>query len=303
MNDFPIEQLSPLTLGTAQIGLKYGIANRANQPDKSEAFAIMDSAWALGVRCFDTARAYGDSEDRIGAWMADGRRPLLVSKMPPLKTVEKADPGVTLHRHFAKSCEALSVEHLDGYLVHRAEDFFLPEIREELENLKCDGRIRSYGVSAYGADEILRVLDVGGTSFVQIPINVLDTKMRNSGVLERCAEAGITVFARSVFLQGALLMEAESLPEFLSVLKTPINLLDQLSREAGLSRAALLMAAVRSLPAIASLVIGVDNVAQLQEIAGVSNRYLPSKEIVDRVWEAGMNIPYNIIDPRQWPSV
>src|SRR5947208_14093715 len=50
---------------------------------EDDAFAIMDAAWALGVRAFDTADAYGGgrSEVAVGKWLrASGNRPTLTTK-------------------------------------------------------------------------------------------------------------------------------------------------------------------------------------------------------------------------------
>src|ERR1700733_5270497 len=51
--------------------------------DAEAAFTLMDAAWELGIRRFDTADAYGGgrSETIVGAWMRDrGQRPLLTTK-------------------------------------------------------------------------------------------------------------------------------------------------------------------------------------------------------------------------------
>jgi len=53
---------SHLVLGTAQLGLPYGIANQTGQPDQVVATAIIREAWNQGIREFDTAQGYGDSE-------------------------------------------------------------------------------------------------------------------------------------------------------------------------------------------------------------------------------------------------
>ena len=50
---------------------------------EQEAFELMDASWALGIRTFDTADAYGGgrSEQWIGKWMASsGNRPVIVTK-------------------------------------------------------------------------------------------------------------------------------------------------------------------------------------------------------------------------------
>ena len=84
-----------LTLGTAQLGLRYGIANRAGRPDDATAAALLDRAWDLGIRSFDTARAYGDAEARLGGWLGDGHHePMVISKLPRLA----GDAGVPLRR-------------------------------------------------------------------------------------------------------------------------------------------------------------------------------------------------------------
>ena len=59
-------RLSRLTLGTVQLGLPYGIANRAGQPEYGEIRAIVAAAVEGGVNCFDTAAAYGTSEAVLG---------------------------------------------------------------------------------------------------------------------------------------------------------------------------------------------------------------------------------------------
>ena len=56
-----------LVLGTAQLGLAYGAANRTGQPSEDEANLIVRAAVNAGIRWIDTAAAYGSSEQRIGA--------------------------------------------------------------------------------------------------------------------------------------------------------------------------------------------------------------------------------------------
>ncbi|MDP9263469.1 MAG: cytidylyltransferase, partial [Acidobacteriota bacterium] len=62
---------SEFTLGTAQLGMPYGIANQQGMPSESDGFAIIRTAVASGVTSADTARGYGEAERRLGlagAW-------------------------------------------------------------------------------------------------------------------------------------------------------------------------------------------------------------------------------------------
>lgn len=57
---------APLVLGAAQLGMSYGRANMAGKPTVDQVVAMVRTATATGVRTFDTARAYGDSERMLG---------------------------------------------------------------------------------------------------------------------------------------------------------------------------------------------------------------------------------------------
>ena len=63
-------QLSRLMLGTVQFGMPYGVANRMGQPDYGDVLAMVAAAIEGGVNCFDTAAAYGSSEEVLGRAMS-----------------------------------------------------------------------------------------------------------------------------------------------------------------------------------------------------------------------------------------
>ncbi|MGQ9581236.1 MAG: aldo/keto reductase, partial [Armatimonadota bacterium] len=62
-------ELSRMMLGTAQLGLEYGIANKLGKPCHEEAKAIIATAFECGINCLDTAAGYGTSEEVVGRVM------------------------------------------------------------------------------------------------------------------------------------------------------------------------------------------------------------------------------------------
>ena len=60
------KQQRRLVLGTVQLGMPYGIANRLGKPSQEVATSIVRTAWSKGIREFDTAQGYGDSETVLG---------------------------------------------------------------------------------------------------------------------------------------------------------------------------------------------------------------------------------------------
>ena len=58
-------------MGTAQLGMAYGVANLAGRPSAAQASALIATCVARGITWFDTAEAYGDSELVLGQAFAD----------------------------------------------------------------------------------------------------------------------------------------------------------------------------------------------------------------------------------------
>jgi aryl-alcohol dehydrogenase-like predicted oxidoreductase len=125
---------------------------------ESEAFAIMDAAWELGVNFFDTADAYGGgrSESYIGAWLkAKGAavrdQLLLSSKVFNPVGAGPNDWGLSrrqVTRQVEASLRRLGVEHLDMYLIHEPDPTTpLEETLRTLDDLVRQGKLRYIGAS------------------------------------------------------------------------------------------------------------------------------------------------------------
>jgi aryl-alcohol dehydrogenase-like predicted oxidoreductase len=90
--------ISGLVLGTVQLGMPYGIANKSGMPDVNTGLEIIQEAINGGVNTLDTASAYGESEKIIGLYnksKKDSERPLVVTKVA--KSVELIkDPKISI---------------------------------------------------------------------------------------------------------------------------------------------------------------------------------------------------------------
>src|SRR5258705_3440888 len=86
-----------LALGTAQLGLSYGIANRTAQPTEAIARQIVEDSWTGGVEFFDTAQVYGTSEVVLGRCFRDlgiADRVRVVSKLDPATPIDQIESAV-----------------------------------------------------------------------------------------------------------------------------------------------------------------------------------------------------------------
>ena len=125
---------------------------------ETEAFALMDIAWELGINFFDTADAYGGgrSETFIGKWLkAKGSavrdRLLLSSKVFNPVGDGPNDWGLS-RRHILRQVEAsltrLGVDYLDMYLIHEPDPTTpIEETLRALNDLIYQGKVRYIGAS------------------------------------------------------------------------------------------------------------------------------------------------------------
>jgi aryl-alcohol dehydrogenase-like predicted oxidoreductase len=123
---------------------------------RDEAFAVMDAAWELGIRLFDTAASYGggSSERWIGEWMVErGRRPVVETKVFHSVTGDPDYHGLApdrIRRELAGSLGRLGLERVELYLIHAPD----PDTPLELTLAAVDGLVAAGQVGAVGASNV-----------------------------------------------------------------------------------------------------------------------------------------------------
>jgi len=261
-----------LVLGTAQFGMFYGISNQEGKTHFEEVAKILSYAHEHGVDSLDTASLYGDSEIVLGRVLKQFSKNSfhVISKTPHFNSNVIASAEVSLLRAtFDKSLSHLGVSQLDGLLIHACDDLFVEngfKLYRELELLRDQGKVRKIGVSIYSSQQISDVLDEFSVDFVQLPINALDQRLIEDGSLDRLKEKNVEVHARSVFLQGLLLMPVKNISPWFAPIMPMIKRFHALAQEMELSPLQLALGFVNALEQVDRVVVGVNNVAQLHEM-------------------------------------
>lgn len=240
-------------LGTVQFGLQYGI-NSTGHPNEEEVCRILRKAYDSGINTLDTSSAYGNSESVLGRAMRDEFQ--IVSKYPKCSQ--------TVSECFAKTLKNLRRESLYGYLLHHFSIYETnPSIWDELVSLKCEGRVLKIGFSLYEPEELERVFEDGiEFDIVQVPYNVFDRKFERYFPMLR--QSGVEIHVRSTFLQGLFFKDRDSLPDKLKPLRPYLEQLDVYSAANDISVAEAALNFNLQNPYIDGVLIGVDNVGQLQ---------------------------------------
>ena len=292
----------PLVLGTVQIGLPYGIANVTGQPDQETATAIVRAAWEGGICEFDTAQAYGTSESVLG----EAFRRLDIAGQ--VRVISKLDPALdvldarAVERAVEASLERLGVARLDGLMLHRESQFDLwnQGLGRLLTRQMASGKVRRIGVSVYSPLRAAEALATDGVEMIQAPTSIVDRRFVEAGVYRLAAQQGKSVYVRSVFLKGLILMEPERIPESMGAARPMVERLTALARELGLSRQELALGAVKALGASARVVVGAETPEQVRDNVKAWER--PGEAgLWDRAAAVG-RVEEWLLDPSRWPK-
>jgi aryl-alcohol dehydrogenase-like predicted oxidoreductase len=286
-------------LGTVQFGMNYGISNVDGRTPVSEVKKILQVAEAQGMRVIDTAALYGDSEEVLGQTLEPQLSFDIVSKTPrfSLDRIDDND-AKTLEKTFLESLSKLRRSAIYGLLGHQVDCLFAVGgslLMDKMVELKQRGLVRRIGVSVYSGQQINRVLDQYQVDLVQLPINVFDQRLLQSGHLRVLQRAGIEVHARSAFLQGLLLMDPRNLPPHLHCAVAQLSSFQLAAERSGLSPMQAALRFVVALGEVSCVICGVNNHHQLLEICAAEQRDTQPDD-----WSRFALDDDDILDPTKW---
>ncbi|MGH8616802.1 MAG: aldo/keto reductase [Burkholderiales bacterium] len=290
-----------LGLGTVQFGLDhYGISNVWGKPGPEEVDRILGVARAAGVQVLDTAHAYGDSETVLGRCLSAEHPFRIVTKTVPLDTdrVTAADVQRVIDA-FRVSLDRLRQPRVYGLLTHHARNLLAAggeRLMEALAALRTQGLVQKVGVSVYDQSELDAVLDRFPVDIVQLPFNVLDQRLLAGGALERLKRAGVEVHARSVFLQGLLLMEPDGLDAHFHAARDPLRRLHAFAQARGRTPLETALHFVADRDEIDCAVIGVARHEELEDIVAACRGHATAEDY------SGFAVHDEaVLNPALWP--
>jgi aryl-alcohol dehydrogenase-like predicted oxidoreductase len=273
-----------LGLGTVQFGLRYGINNTTGQTSAQEVSHILKFAAANTITVLDTASAYGNAEAVIGA-----------NDLSAFKVVSKyitPTAGSTIEAQFHYSLQQMQLKNLYGYLAHRpAEILKEPAQWKMIKNLQQKALVQKVGFSLNTTQELEALLQKQFIpDLIQVPYNYFDNRFEKQMITLK--EKGCEIHTRSAFLQGLFFKDVNTLPSFFDVAKPAIKKVQAQAK----NLSAALLQFVCAKPFIDKVIIGVENLQQLQEnIKGLNSAV--------EIEPLHLKIPEQILMPSNWPQV
>lgn len=177
--------------------------------DKDEAVRILRRAYEGGIRYFDTANAYTDSEEKIGLALSDVRSSVVIS------TKSMGRDYDTVAKHIQTSLERLKTDYIDLFQFHLASRW------EDIDNgamaaaqdALAKGYIHHIGVTCHSVRFAMEAVASGRFETVQYPFSYLSSP-EEQALVRSCLDAGMGFIAMKA-LAGGLLANARAVHAFM----------------------------------------------------------------------------------------
>jgi len=314
--------VSPICLGTMTFGTPVS---------EAEAIRIVHGAIELGINFIDTANVYegyqrflgspgGVAEEIVGKALRDRRdRVVLATKVGAPIVPGPQDRGLSathILREVERSLKRLQTDVIDLYIIHWPDkEVPLETTLGAIDRAVRQGKIRYFGASNHSAWQLSKLLwfaDRNGWPLVvasQIPFSLLRRELQHDLEFCRAHDVAVTPYQS---LQGGLLTgkyrrgqapaantRAVEKPEWIWKLDDTVfdrlEGIGTLAGQAGVSTTQYALAWTLAQPAMASLVVGVKRLDQVQEAVQASEVRIPDADFakIDAICVP----PWKLADP------
>lgn len=193
-------------LNLSEIGIGcYSLSGVYGKKDITQFKNVINRAYQLGINFFDTADAYGDAEEILGAAIKSFRKNVIISTK--VGVGDSLKPNLSyeyINTACDKSLKKLNTDYIDIYNVHYNDsETPIEETIAALEGLIVKGKIRNYGVGHLPIDSVKKYLTKGNLSSILMELNAVSLTYDNA-LWRLCKAHDLGVVAFSVTARGLL---------------------------------------------------------------------------------------------------
>lgn len=201
-------QVNRLGFGLMGLSVFYG----KPKPDH-ERLALLDAAYEMGERFWDSADMYGDSEDLLGKWFKanpEKREHIFLATKFANRKMEDGSFKIDSTPEYAKqacnkSLERLGLPSVDLYYIHRLDRATpIEKTIEAMVELKNEGKIKYLGISECSSESLRRAHAVHPITAVQVEYHpfALEIESEQIDLLRTARELGVAIVAYSPLSRG-----------------------------------------------------------------------------------------------------
>ncbi|MBQ7175716.1 MAG: aldo/keto reductase [Lachnospiraceae bacterium] len=173
---------------------------------KEAAVALLRRAYEGGMRFFDTARAYSDSEEKVGEAFEGMRDKVFISSKTMARTPEK------FWSDLEESLRLLKTDHLDIHQFHCVDQCYKPGdgtgMYEAMLEAKAQGKVRHIGITAHKIGVAEEIVASGLYETLQFPFSYLSGD-REVALVKACKDANMGFICMKA-IAGGLITNAKA---------------------------------------------------------------------------------------------
>jgi len=190
-------------------------------------------------------------------------------------------------------------------LLHKEEqlDYWNDKVGEVLNLARRHGLVEHVGVSVYSPQRALQALESPGLDLLQVPANLFDRRMKRAEVFAYACTKAVTVFIRSIYLQGLALFSSDRAKATAPFALSAVTALEEFCRENRIEQKRFAFDYARSMSSEAIRIVGAETKEQVIENGRLENEPSLDSELFrhwDRVWP---NDTEDLVNPGCWPKV
>jgi len=169
--------------------------------DITGAAALLRRAYESGIDYFDTARAYTDSEEKMGVALSDVREKIIISTKTHASTPEE------FWQHLAESLRLLKTDYIDIYQFHNPA--FCPKpgdgtgLYECMLEAKAQGKIRFIGITNHRLAVAQEAVLSGLYDTLQFPFSYLADE-KEEALVRLCEEKDVGFICMKALAGGLI---------------------------------------------------------------------------------------------------
>jgi len=291
-----------IILGTANFGQKYGINNK--KVTKSQIKQILFVSKKNKIKQIDSAIDYGNTEAILGNIGVNNYK--ICTKLPNIpNNLNKKEIEKWIFNQVYQSLNNLKISKLHAILLHstiQLNNFRGRVAFRTLKKLKKKGLVNLVGYSIYSTSELQKFFKKFKPDIVELPYNILDCRVKKDGWLLKLKKSKVEVWARSIFLQGLLLLPLNKRPFFFKKWNKLWNVWDAYCKIFNPLEICLKFVLKEKL--ISKLVIGVNNKNQLLKIISIiKKKDNNTNEIVRNIRKRFKTNDKKLLEPFRWKKI
>lgn len=280
--------VSELCLGTMNFGWKI---------NQKKAFEILDTFWEAGGNFFQAIGTYPDSdlfpspEDWLGKWLQSrkiSRDQIVISSriiLPSVLDLNGQEITGAVEGWCDRSLQRLKTDYIDLIICEWSRSFLpINEALKVLNGLKSSGFHHHVGTANFPLWRIAQMMHIAREhqlsplDLAQLEYSLLSPVAYETNVLDLVTEYDLGLLATGC-LGGGILTYREGFPQSDRRRDAILHKLTVIANEHDVSSAEIALAWVLSNPAVASAVISVNTVNQLEELIHATTLSIPLIEL------------------------